>query len=57
MMVKFSKLHENPIFWCVHKMFVYRVCIRELSMYKVHTVHGMSVYMERTMDKIMEICG
>jgi hypothetical protein len=56
-MAKFLELQKNPIFWCVHGLFVYRVCIRELSMYKVHMVHEMSVNKERTMDKIMDICG
>jgi hypothetical protein len=56
-MVKFSELQKNPIFWCVRGLSVYRVCIRELSVYKVCIVRGLSVYRERTVDKIMEICG
>jgi hypothetical protein len=39
---------ENPIFWCIHGLSVYRVHIRELSVYRVRTVHGLSVYRERT---------
>jgi len=35
----------------------YRVCIHELSMYKVCRLRGMSVYRECTVDKIMDICG
>jgi hypothetical protein len=41
-MEKFLELQKNPIFWCVHGLSVYRVHIRELSVYKVHTIHGMS---------------
>jgi hypothetical protein len=33
--VKFSKLQKNPIFWCVRGLSVYRVRIRELSVYRV----------------------
>jgi hypothetical protein len=54
---KFSELQKNPIFWCVRRLSVYRVCIHKLSVYKVHTIRGLSVYREHTVDKIMEICG
>jgi hypothetical protein len=57
MTVKLSELQKNPIFWCVRMLSVYRVHIRELSVYKVHTIRDLSVYKERTMDKIMEIWG
>jgi hypothetical protein len=42
-MEKFSKLHKNPIFWCVRGLSVYRVRIRKLSVYKVHTIRDVSV--------------
>jgi hypothetical protein len=36
---------------------MYRSRICELSMYKVRTIHGLSVYRERTLDKITDIFG
>jgi hypothetical protein len=57
MMAKFSELQKNPIFCCVRELSMYRVHIHKLSMYKVHIVRGLSVYRERTVDKIMEIYG
>jgi hypothetical protein len=57
MTTKFSELQKNPIFWCVRGLSVYRVRIRELSVYKVRTIHEMFVYKEHTVDKIMDIGG
>jgi hypothetical protein len=57
MTTKFLELQKNPIFWCVRGLSVYRVHIHKLSMYRVRTIRGMSVYRENTVDKMMEICG
>jgi hypothetical protein len=55
--MKFLELQKNPIFWCICGVSVYRLHIHELSVYRVHTIRGLSVYKERKVDKIMEICG
>jgi hypothetical protein len=55
--VKFSKLQKKPIFRCVHRLSVYMIRIHKLSVYMVHTIHGVLVYRECTVDKIMDICG
>jgi hypothetical protein len=55
--MKFLELQKNPILWCMHGLSMHTVHIHKLSMYKVHIVGRMLVYMERTVDKLMYICG
>jgi hypothetical protein len=57
MTVKFSELEKKPIFYCVRRLSVYRARICDLSVYKVCTIHRLSVFKEHTMDKIIDICG